>query len=65
MEGVLLYRGLFLVRMRENTDQKNSEYGHFSRSDALGWKKLFANEMLSHNSVMNEQKQQSVIEHKL
>ena len=20
------------VRMRENTDQKNSEYGHFSRS---------------------------------
>ena len=21
-----------LVRMRENTDQKNSEYGHFSRS---------------------------------
>ena len=23
------------VRMRENTDQKNSEYGHFSRSAAL------------------------------
>ena len=22
-----------LVRMRENTDQKNSKYGHFSRSD--------------------------------
>ena len=22
-----------LVRMRENTDQNNSEYGHFSRSD--------------------------------
>ena len=23
----------YSVRMRENTDQKNSEYGHFSRSD--------------------------------
>ena len=23
----------YLVRMRENTDQKNSEYGHFSRSN--------------------------------
>ena len=23
------------VRMRENTDQKISEYGHFSRSDGL------------------------------
>ena len=25
--------GVFLVRMRENTDQKNSKYGHFSCSD--------------------------------
>ena len=24
--------GVNSVRMRENTDQKNSEYGHFSRS---------------------------------
>ena len=24
---------IFLVRMRENVDQKNSEYGHVSRSD--------------------------------
>ena len=23
---------VFLVQMRENTDQKNSEHGHFSRS---------------------------------
>ena len=23
--------GVFLVPMQENTDQKNSEYGHFSR----------------------------------
>ena len=23
----------YSVRMRENTDQKNSEYGHFSRSE--------------------------------
>ena len=33
----------YSVRMRENTDQKNSEYGHFSRSEgcvfacALWW----------------------------
>ena len=26
----------FSVRMRENADQDNSEYGHFSRSDSLG-----------------------------
>ena len=25
----------YSVRMRENTDQKNSEYGHFSRSEIL------------------------------
>ena len=25
--------GLNTVRMRENTDQNNSEYGHFIRSD--------------------------------
>ena len=24
---------LYLVQMRENTDHKNSEYGHFLRSD--------------------------------
>ena len=24
--------GVFLFRMQENKDQKNSEYGHFSRS---------------------------------
>ena len=26
------YSGPYSVRMRENTDQKNFEYGHFSRS---------------------------------
>ena len=25
----------YSVLMRENTDQKNSEYGHFSRSERL------------------------------
>ena len=25
----------YTVRMRENTDQKNSEYGHFSRSESF------------------------------
>ena len=27
------FSGPYSVRMRENTDQKNSEYGHFSRRD--------------------------------
>ena len=31
--------GLYSVRMRENTDQKNSEYGHFSRSAGMQGKK--------------------------
>ena len=26
---------LYSVRMQENTDQKNSEYGHFSRSEKI------------------------------
>ena len=31
----------FAFRMRENTDQKNSEYGHFSRSDSYSNDKHF------------------------
>ena len=27
--------GLYSVRMRENTDENNSEYGHFLRSDGF------------------------------
>ena len=27
------FSGPYSVRMRENKDQENSEYGHFSRSD--------------------------------
>ena len=30
--SVLLYISPYLVPMRENKDQKNSEYGHFSHS---------------------------------
>ena len=29
------YSGPYSVRMRKNTDQNNSEYGHFLRSDSL------------------------------
>ena len=29
------FSGPYSVRMRENTDQKNSEFGHFSRNDGL------------------------------
>ena len=28
-----------VLRMRENTDQKNSEYGHFSQSECLAGRK--------------------------
>ena len=31
--GVILSISLYSVLMRENTDQKNSEYGHFLRSE--------------------------------
>ena len=31
--GEILCISPYSVRMQENTDQKNSEYGHFSRSD--------------------------------
>ena len=43
--------GLYSVQMRENTDQKNSEYGHFSHSEydtGLMWvdiRKIFYNQM--------------------
>ena len=30
--GEILRISPYLVQMRENTDQKNSDYGHFSRS---------------------------------
>ena len=29
--------GVILVRMRENADQNNSEYGHFLRSVPSSW----------------------------
>ena len=29
------YSGPYSVRMRENTDQNDSEYGHFSRSEQI------------------------------
>ena len=32
--GPILRISLYSVLMRENTDQKNSEYGHFSCSDS-------------------------------
>ena len=30
-----------LVRMRENADQNNSEYGHFSPSEELNFQKIY------------------------
>ena len=34
--GEILRISPYSVRMRENTDQNNSEYGHFLRSDTCG-----------------------------
>ena len=31
------YSGPYSVQIRENTNQNNSEYGHFSRSERLGY----------------------------
>ena len=42
----LLWRSPYSVRMRGNTDQKNSKYGHFSRSD---WQLHDAREELKHS----------------
>ena len=41
--GDLFCKFLFSVRMRENTDQKNSEYGYTLRSDSniLLWENIF------------------------
>ena len=41
------YSGLYSVRMRENTDQNNSEYGHFLQSDMLSFFKLILAKFLS------------------
>ena len=32
--GKILYISLYQVKIRENIDQKNSKYGHFSCSDS-------------------------------
>ena len=31
------FSGPYSVRKRENTDQKSSEYGHFSHSESYHW----------------------------
>ena len=40
--GVILSISPYSVQMRENTDQNNSEYGHFLRSNAYRIIKLIA-----------------------
>ena len=37
--------------MRENTDEKNPEYGHFSRSDKTHWARVFR--LKAFTSLMN------------
>ena len=52
--GELLHISPHSVRMRENTDQNNSEYGHFSRRDSYELKQLCkcsVKQMLLKNSV--------------
>ena len=38
---ILSRKSPYSVQMRENTDQKNSKYGHFSRSVRINGKKTY------------------------
>ena len=38
----------YSVQMRENTDESNSEYGHFSRSDYNCHERCFTNSNICH-----------------
>ena len=40
--GEILYISPYSVRMRENMDQNNSEYGHFLRSVSFSYRKVSA-----------------------
>ena len=42
----ILFVSLYLVHMRENTDQNNSEYGHFLRSYSCREKGIFKESVL-------------------
>ena len=45
----------YSVRLRENADLSNSEYGHFSRSDPLKWQgKLLKNKIFSDEHVFEK-----------
>ena len=49
--GNVYSKFLYSVQMRVNTDQKNSEYGHFSRSACMKWAdKIFVYSVQSHLS---------------
>ena len=51
--GIWSYSGLYSVQMRENTDQNNSKYGHFSRSESLHYISLVVQYYIHYNFLKN------------
>ena len=51
--GEILRISLYSVRMRENANQNNSEYGHILRSEKNVWKQLLTNSFLNMNKERN------------
>ena len=52
--GDLLFRYLYSVRMRENTDQQNSEYTHYSCGDSCDEEKYtFFSSVIPQKSYYN------------
>ena len=53
----ILHFSPYLVRMRENTDQNNTEYGHFLRSviGLLSWQMLLNALLISYGILKNKQ----------
>ena len=45
---ILVHIFPYSVRMRENADQNNSEYGHFLRSTMFSFQKNFKKKSLKH-----------------
>ena len=52
----ILHFSPYLVRMRENTDQNNTEYGHFLRSviGLLSWQMLLNALLISYGILKNK-----------
>ena len=61
--GEILRISAYSVRMRENADQKNSEYGHFSRSECVLFLKKKINKRLKrfNGNILSELEMQGKV----